>query len=84
MEITTNNNYINDNENLTPMKEASIYNDDMYNNNNFCNGNNNIIIEEKTDKINNIIVIRKNTIIKKTLKKYLIQIRIWIRIKKRI
>ena len=65
----TNNNDTNENEieSLSSMKNIGIYSEEIYNN---IFPNNNMLIEEEIDIENNIIVIRKNSVIKKLLKNF--------------
>ena len=69
----TNNNDSNEkenqnaNENLGPIDETGIYSEEVDNN---MNLRNNMIIEEESDLKKNIIVIRKNSMIKKALKNF--------------
>ena len=66
-EVTNNNDSNekeneNENENLGPIDETGIYSEEVDNN---MNLRNNMIIEEESDLKKNIIVIRKNSMIKK-------------------
>ena len=58
----------NDNGNIAPMDEAGIYSEDIFNNMTL-NNSNNMVVDYEIDGKNNSITLRKNSVIKKVMKK---------------